>query len=120
MATERKPGTIDIYRSIPLPIVAIIVTASIGLATFAANFIFATKSEVLQQRTEAIQTLSAVENRLTQMKGEVSLISKDIDYIRAANKSQREQSKAIDTNLRRLMIRRGVRPVAKKPEEEMP
>lgn len=103
-------------KQITIPLSALIggVTLLVGVATFSANFIFATKPEVAGRSAENAVQIHAVSERVTTLNGDLGVLRSEVVHLRAAGERVDRRLDALDRNLRLLMIRQGVTPV---PEE---
>ena len=97
-----------------------IIMMMIGVASFAANYLFATKSEIgeakieiLQQQREDATKIHEVKTEVTEVKGELKAVKKDVEHIRANQTEYRDEQRVIDENLRRLLRKERIRALPK-------
>lgn len=114
--TDDLPGLGGGRREIRVSISVVIgfIMMAVGVATFASNFVFATKQELSEQTVDRVRSESIVLRDLTSIRESVRNLELDFELHEQDAKRRHEH---LDQNLRRLMIRRGVRPVEKPAEE---
>ncbi len=105
---------------ISLSVLIAIIGMMIGAASFAANYLFATKSEIGDARIELLERQSSnarevhgVKTEIVEVKWEIKAVKKDVEHIRTTQTEYREEQRVIDENLRRLLRREGVRALPK-------
>lgn len=97
-----------------------IIMMMVGVATFASNFIFATKSEVLTEQIKRLESEKSVQANVAEVRNDVSHVKSKVENVSTELEKHSNDAKArydvLDENLRKLLLREGVRPVPR-PEK---
>jgi hypothetical protein len=85
----------------------------IGVATFAANYLFATKTEVMEAANKVRADHAKDHRQVEALTNEVRVIQTDVGYIKRAQEKAERTQEVMDENLRKLLLRQGVKPATK-------
>ena len=90
-----------------------VVMMLVGVATFASNFIFATKTEVLVEQVNRLESEKVSDSRVSGIRTEVSAVKVQVENLKEDVRGLGTKADVLDANIRKLLMKEGVRPVPK-------